>query len=150
MTSPKSKDMKSSILTIGFLFIMTISLSGQSKFADYLTKDLKVDSIHIDFQNNSQNSNNLSRPFVYSSSNLHKGPGLLNDLKHDRYIQLPDNFTFNRYFSIISQNFYAYRNIDNMPIIKPDMNGYLRILKPDTSVIYYIRGQKPFYHLPSK
>jgi len=31
----------------------------------------------------------------------------------------------------------SYKNIDNMPIIRPDSNGKLIIRKPDKSVKYY-------------
>ena len=142
--------MKSSILMIGTLFIMTISLSGQINFANYRIKDLKLDSINIDLWDKNHNSNNLIQPFVYSSSNLKKGRVSKNDLDLNSYGQLPQNFIFHHDFVIVSENLYGNRNIDNMPIIKPDMHGYLRIIAPDTSVIYYLLGQKPFNHWSSK
>jgi len=136
--------MKAIILMIGFLFIMSISLSGQTKFANCLIKDLKLDSISIDILDKNHHSDNLYHPFVYSSSNLRRGNGFIYELNNARYALLPQNFDFNSVFIIASEHHESYRNIDNMPIIKPDMNGYLRVLKPDTTVIYYLRGQKPF------
>jgi hypothetical protein len=137
--------MKSSTLLIGALFIMSISLTGQTKFTNCLIKDLRLDSVNIDILDKNHHSNNLYHPFVYSSSNLRKGSGFIYELNQKRYGRLPQNFIFNQGFIVASEYHEGYRNFDNMPIIKPDMNGYLRILKPDSTVIYYLRGQKPFY-----
>ena len=148
MTSPKSRHMKSSVPMILTLLIMTISLSGQSKFTNHPINDLKLDSINIDFFNRNNYPDNLYQTYVYHGSKPMTEKDYLSKLYHDKNLQLPPKAKINHDFIIASETPAFSRNIDNMPIIKPPMNGYIRILKPDTTVIYYIRGQNSFRHRP--
>jgi hypothetical protein len=129
---------------------MTISLSGQTKSYDNRTKELKLDSIQIDFQNKDHRTNDLSQPFVYNGSNLIQEKEYLRKLYNNKNLQPIEHFKINQDFIFSSVTPGSSRNFDNMPIIKPDMNGYLRIIKPDTTEIYYLRGQRPFNRYPIK
>lgn len=150
LTNPNIKNMKTTIVLVFSILLISLSLQGQPDKFNQKSGISRIDTAGLHhFFDNVQDSNYYNIP---DKRNFFKGKN------NDRFFDLSpknryqDPLRFKNYpdFVIVEEDPSHDRSFDNMPIIKPDTNGKLQLIKPDTTVKYYLRIMNPYTRIISK
>jgi hypothetical protein len=131
--------MKTTIFIIFSLFVIPVSLIGQTNSLQNKSQDLKKDSTKRERKFNIM-------PPVYHYNEIPQNPEnkILGDDKrifefnrNRRYMQPEMKNIFRPGYKVVNGNRKYSLSLDNMPCLVPETNGKLIIKKPDQSAIFY-------------